>query len=404
VGGDDANVEAGRSKADVEWRRANTLAKSGKMQLFGETVDSRDICQGALGNCWLLAAMACLSEHPGAIESVFLSKERNPRGKYRLRIYDGAKERWEKIIIDDCIPCKKGTDTPMFSQPNGNELYAMLLEKAFAKFCGSYAATEGGHTLWALRAMTGDPARMFFQSEDKKGWTRDDLVNKANEKNRREISFVVKGEFITNEAMFRILLEYHRQRSVLCASGSSGKDGLHKGHAYSILDVVEVNSGPMGIGGTTFWLVKIRNPWGSGEWKGDWGDKSELWKKYPRVKEVCKFEDVDDGAFWMTWDDYVQNWNKIGVVHRTVDIHSVKLHVKDDSYCSPIVGCVSGCCSFWCCFIGCSRLYCPRRPTDDTVQGRKGCLRWCCGPCCCGSDDGYRASKVSPSSVGKSGA
>mmetsp|Transcript_22048 Transcript_22048/g.50271 ORF Transcript_22048/g.50271 Transcript_22048/m.50271 type:complete len:254 (+) Transcript_22048:1-762(+) len=253
--------------------------------------------------------------------------------------------------------------------------------------------------------MTGDPARMFFQSKDKKGWTRDDIVNKANEKDRRDFSFVEKGEFITNDAMFRILLEYHRQRSVLCASGSSGKDGLHKGHAYSILDVVEVNSGPMGIGGTTFWLVKIRNPWGAGEWKGDWGDKSELWKKHPRVKEVCKFADADDGAFWMCWDDYVENWSKIGVVHRTVDIHSVKLHVRDDTYCAPTAGCFSGCCSYWCCFVGCSRLYCPRRPTDDTVRGRKGCLRWCCGPCCCGSgDEGYRASKVSPSSIGKPGA
>jgi hypothetical protein len=24
-------------------------------------------------------------------------------------------------------------------------------------------------------------------------------------------------------------------------------------------------------------LVKMRNPWGEGEWKGDWSDKSDLW-------------------------------------------------------------------------------------------------------------------------------
>ena len=27
-------------------------------------------------------------------------------------------------------------------------------------------------------------------------------------------------------------------------------------------------------------LVKLRNPWGKGEWKGDWGDDSWLWTPY----------------------------------------------------------------------------------------------------------------------------
>jgi len=34
-----------------------------------------------------------------------------------------------------------------------------LFPQAFAKFCGGYSALEGGNTTWAIRAMTGDPAR-----------------------------------------------------------------------------------------------------------------------------------------------------------------------------------------------------------------------------------------------------
>lgn len=384
VGGDSANEESGKTDAasNVKWVRAAEFSKKGTMQLFGDTIDSRDICQGALGNCWLLAATACLSEHKGAINSIFLSKERNPRGKYRLRLYDGVKEKWVKIIVDDYIPCdkaahdKNGTCRPLFSQPNGNELYAMLIEKAFAKFCGSYAATEGGQTIWALRAMTGDPARWFEQDDDKAGWVRKDLQNIDKPGDRRATTLKRKDEKITNDDMFEVLHRYNYLKSVLCASGSSGKDGLHKGHAYSILDVKKVNSGLMGVGGDVFRLVKIRNPWGSGEWTGDWSDKSDLWTKHSRVKEACNLQDVDDGAFWMSWEDYVKNWARIGVVDRTIDINSLRLPLYDDSMCSPIFGCCKGCFRFWCCCQGCKHLYCAHHASDETVQ-----VGGCCGFC-----------------------
>lgn len=68
------------------------------------------------------------------------------------------------VTVDDRIPCKPGTTKPAFTQPNGNELWAMMLEKAFAKFVGSYAALESGQVAWAWEAITGEHSSMHAAS------------------------------------------------------------------------------------------------------------------------------------------------------------------------------------------------------------------------------------------------
>ena len=87
---------------------------------------------------------------------MFLTREYNPRGKYRVKIYDPQQEKFVIVTVDDRIPCKAGTRRPMFMSPHGNELWAIMLEKAYAKFCGSYGKLNGGFTLWGWQSMTGD--------------------------------------------------------------------------------------------------------------------------------------------------------------------------------------------------------------------------------------------------------
>lgn len=367
IGGDTANKESGKAETanNVEWLRAGRITFDGRTRLFGDELDPRDICQGGLGDCWLLAAMACLVERPGAIHCVFKSKERSPRGKYKIRLYDPPKEKWRIITIDDFIPCdrkayeKNGSIQPLFSKSKSKVLWAMLLEKAFAKLCGNYESLEGGQTIWAIHAMTGDPARWFVKSEDGTCWERQDLKCVDDPKDKRASVLKVRGEKIDHDDMFAILKKYDSLESVICASSSDGTSGLHKGHAYSIMQVAKVKKHR---------LVQIRNPWGSGEWTGDWSDKSPLWDKNPDVKRAVGYEDVNDGSFWMSWEDYVAHWGRIGIVDRTVDINSLRLNVTDSSACSPTKGCCTGCFRFWCCCEGPSHLYCPHHSSDETVE------------------------------------
>ena len=139
---------------------------------FGADIDPSDICQGQLGDCWLLSAIACLAEHEGAIQRIFSESAYNPRGKYHLHLYDKIQGRQPvKISIDDRFPCLKDNNMPMFSNPGENgHIWVCLLEKAFAKMAGSYAALEGGHALWALEAMTGNEVRKYSLDEEDHCW------------------------------------------------------------------------------------------------------------------------------------------------------------------------------------------------------------------------------------------
>ena len=56
-----------------------------------------------------------------------------------MRLYDCALRKKVDVVIDDSIPCHRGSREPLYAQHKGNEMYILLLEKAFAKFCGSYA-------------------------------------------------------------------------------------------------------------------------------------------------------------------------------------------------------------------------------------------------------------------------
>lgn len=113
---------AKQMEKDTDWVRAHELDafKGKRPQLFEGKIEPDDLCQGAVGDCWLVAAMACASEHPDCIRNLFSAvKEYNPRGLYKVKIYDPVNKKFVKVTVDDRIPCKKGTKVPRFMSPNG---------------------------------------------------------------------------------------------------------------------------------------------------------------------------------------------------------------------------------------------------------------------------------------------
>ena len=97
-----------------------------------------------------------MAEFPALVEDLFPadSKKYNPTGKYSVRFCEAG--FWETIVVDDFIPCYP-EGGPMYAKGHGNELWVILLEKAYAKMCGSFSALKAGWAFEAMMDMTGAP-------------------------------------------------------------------------------------------------------------------------------------------------------------------------------------------------------------------------------------------------------
>lgn len=216
-----------------------------------------------------MSSLAALAENPERIRKLFLNKEPNDVGVYGAEMYKNGEKM--AVVIDDLIPCKG--NQVAFARANGPELWVILLEKMWAKLHGCYDRIAGGLEYETIRDLSGAPG-YFFRGFD------DDSFVKIHEfdKNGYLMSCSVGDNYTQEEA---------------------DRDGIVMGHAYTLLSVAQITDAQ----GQRVNLVKLRNPWGSGEWNGDWSDKSPLWTQAIR-NQVDFFSEKDDGIFWMDFEDF----------------------------------------------------------------------------------------------------
>ena len=95
--------------------------------------------------------------------------------------------------------------------------------------------------------------------------------------------------------------------SSCCRNGPGGEQpstyGLISGHAYTLLDVVDLEGGPT--------LAKLRNPWSSESYHGPWSDSDSRWTA--AWKEQVNLVVADDGIFFMDYDEYLSIYKNINV-------------------------------------------------------------------------------------------
>nr|XP_010304128.1 PREDICTED: calpain-3 isoform X4 [Balearica regulorum gibbericeps] len=274
-----------------EWKRPREICENPRFIIGG--ANRTDICQGELGDCWFLAAIACLTLNKKLLCRVIPHDQsfiQNYAGIFHFQFWRYGD--WVDVVIDDCLPTYNN-QLVFTKSSQRNEFWSALLEKAYAKLHGSYEALKGGNTTEAMEDFTGGVTEFYEIKDAPKDIYK--IMKHA----------IDRGSLMASSIDTIMPMQYETRMSC----------GLVKGHAYSVTAVEETT-----YKGEKIRLVRLRNPWGQVEWNGPWSDKSEEWNFINEEEKIrLQHKIVEDGEFWISFEDFMRHFTKLEICNLTPD-------------------------------------------------------------------------------------
>uniref|UniRef100_A0A8C5PFA4 Calpain 14 n=1 Tax=Leptobrachium leishanense TaxID=445787 RepID=A0A8C5PFA4_9ANUR len=274
----------------VQWKRPHELVKN--PQFFTENVSRFDLHQGLTENCWFLAALASLTLNKDILRNVVpqnQSFQRNFAGIFHFKFWRFGE--WVDVVVDDRLPVDEHGKLLFVSCVKKNLFWGALLEKAYAKLCGSYEDMQIGQVSEALVDFTGG------------------------------VNLTIKLAQAPTD-LWQIMLRAANSGSLMGCQTRSGpemvlENGLVAGHAYTVTGLRQVTSKSGSEN-----LVRLRNPWGKIEWKGNWSDRSPKWDQLGFKERLLLRKTREDGEFWMSLEDFEAHFVELVICKLTPDLIS----------------------------------------------------------------------------------
>ncbi|KAM8945344.1 calpain-14 [Pelodytes ibericus] len=276
----------------VQWKRPHELVKN--PQFFAENVSRLDLHQGLTENCWFLAALTSLTLHKDILTNVVprnQSFQKNYAGIFHFQFWRFGE--WIDVVVDDRLPVNENGKLLFVSCVKKNLFWGALLEKAYAKLCGSYEDMQIGQVSEALVDFTGG------------------------------VNLTIKLAKAPPD-LWQIMIRAANSGSLMGCQTHSGpenvlENGLVAGHAYTVTGIRKVTC----KSGTEN-LVRLRNPWGKIEWKGNWSDRSPKWEQLSFKERLLLRKTREDGEFWMSIEDFEAHFVELVICKLTPDLISLE--------------------------------------------------------------------------------
>jgi hypothetical protein len=266
---------------DFQWARALDVLGEEEFSLFNDIIP-QNLIQGNLENDYMLCALAALAERPALIRRLFDTDRPNSEGLYAVWL--NISGVWQQVLIDDFFPIEIHGNACAFAftRTKEDEIWPMILEKAYAKAYGSYDMIGAGDIMHTLRDLTGAPYEIL------------ENISGDAEELWKQLTSACENNFI--------VVAYRSE-----PGSASDSRLMQPGQSHNVVDCVEVNDSY----GRPSRLVLIRNVWSDWKWAGDWSDKSQLWTT--DLKRKLADWDSDEGLCWLSVQDFVQFYQTVGI-------------------------------------------------------------------------------------------
>ena len=262
-------------------------------------VSINDIKLGQIGDAYFVSVISALAEFPQLIIQLFktLKIKKNEAIEINVKI-DG---QWKIVCVDDYFPVNKENNKPIFSDAPNKNLWGVFLEKVWAKINKGYVNILCGYPKEVFETFTPFPT----------------IPIEIPIENKENLWKNIYNCDINNCIMTSFIRENNDELK---------KNGLICNHCFSLITAKEGYVNKENIR-----LLKLRNPFGEGEYNGDYSDYSDKWNN--EAKKIFGFEEknIKDGIFWIDYNNFLKFFQVITICVPFKNLINTSFQVNKDN-------------------------------------------------------------------------